>query len=245
MNDTANVPQDTSQAGLQTEPNVTTAPPEPVVEQPKVPDTSWVPKRINEITAARRAAEERAARAEAELQALRAAQTAGTTPVATPPAGQHDIEALARSYAEKMVRDQTETTTINNRIAAINEAGVKEFGEDFQRSVDNLSAAGVGGPEFLRAIANIPSAEKLVTWLGKPENINDAARIVSLDPMQMGIEMMKLAPQAAKAFAKQISKAPPPAASIDGRGASDGTEPDPSNTEAWIAWRNKNRKTRR
>src|SRR6185312_620037 len=156
-------------------------------QTPAAPDTSWVPKRISEITAARRAAEARAAELEAELQRMRTAQT---TPEGQqqPVAPNQSVEQLARAYAEKMVREQTEAQTINSRIAAINEAGAKEFGDDFEKSVQNLQIAGVGGPDFLRVITSIPKAEAVVTWLGKTENMNEAMRIASMDPGQMGIE---------------------------------------------------------
>ena len=210
------------------------------------PDTSWVPKRISEITAARRAAEARAAELEAELARVRAAQTATPADPATPAAAPQDIDKLARSYAERMVREQTEQQTMQSRIASINEAGTKEFGEQFDKSVQNLNMAGIGGPEFLKVITNVPNAEKVVTWLGKDENINEAMRIASMDPIQMGIEMTKLSSKAAKDLAKQISKAPPPITPVDGGGgSSDGIEPDPSDTKAWMAWRAKNKKSRR
>lgn len=212
-------------------------------EAPKAPDTSWVPKRISEITAARRAAEDRAARAEAELAQFRAgAQT--HQPVETPQYGQQhqygqqpDVQQMERQISERM--------TLNSKIQAINEAGAKEFGDDFEKSVSNLRDIGVGGPEFLRVITAVPNAEKLVTWLGKAENLNEAMRVGTLDPVQMGIELTKMSTQAAKALSKQISKAPPPATTIDGGSSGGGGEPDPSDTAAWMKWRGQNRKSRR
>ncbi|ABO54183.1 hypothetical protein LA345_25870 [Burkholderia vietnamiensis] len=217
-------------------------------EQRQQPDTSWVPKRISEITAARRAAEARAEQAEAELARLRAQSTAGTDSVnqqshAAP--SSQSVEELAKAYAARMVREQTEQQTLQSRIAAINEAGSKEFGDDFEKATQNLNMAGIGGPEFLRVLTSIDGAEKLVTWLGKTENLNEAMRIASLDPVQMGIEMTKLAPKAAKSLSKQISKAPPPIDPLEGGGgASDGSEPDPKDTQKWMEWRRKNARRR-
>lgn len=214
-------------------------------QTPATPDTSWVPKRISEITAARRAAETRAAELEAELQRVRAAQAAPADGQPTPAPSNQSVEQLARAYAEKMVREQTEAQTINSRIAAINEAGAKEFGDEFEKSVQNLQVAGVGGPDFLRVITNIPKAEAVVTWLGKPENMNEAMRIASMDPVQMGIELTKMSSKAAKELGKQISKAPPPIEPVGGGGGGDTAEPDPKNVKEWMAWRAKNKKTRR
>lgn len=213
-------------------------------EAPK-PDTSWVPRRISEITAARRAAEARAAELEREIAELRAkAQqpSDGSQPV------QHNqnVDELAKAYAERMVREQRNQETLNQRIGEINTAGAKEFGDEFEKSVNNLQMAGLGGPDFLHVLTNIPKPEAVVTWLGKAENLNEAMRMATLDPVQMGIELTKLSSKAAKELGKQISKAPAPITPVDGRAsASDGVEPDPSDTKAWIAWRAKNKKSRR
>lgn len=213
-------------------------------EAPKAPDTSWVPKRISEITAARRAAEERAQRAEAEIAALRAGGGVQEhQPQQTAP--NQSVDELARAYAERMVRERQQTESMNSRIQAINEAGAKEFGDDYEKSVQNLQMAGIGGPEFLRALTKIDGAEKLVTYLGKTENLNDAMRIGTLDPVEMAIELTKLSTKANKAFSKQISKAPAPASTISGGGGGDGGEPDPSDTAAWMKWRSTNRKSKR
>jgi len=211
------------------------------------PDTSWVPKRIHEISAQRRAAEARAAELERENAELRARmqQPADGAP-AVPPRADQSVDQLARAYAERMVREQRDQDSMTSRIAAINEAGTKEFGDEFDKSVNNLNMAGIGGPDFLRVITNVPNPEKVVTWLGKSENLNEAMRLASMDPIQMGIEMTKLSGKAAKELGKQISKAPPPVQGIDGGSSqSDGGEPDPSNTRAWMDWRNKNARKKR
>jgi hypothetical protein len=209
-------------------------------EAPKAPDTSWVPKRISEITAARRAAEERANRAEQELAALRAGS--GTQEYQTQQTDTSQTQR-ARTYDE-IAREVRETESMNSRIAAINSAGAKDFGDDYEKSVQNLQMAGIGGPDFLRALTKIDGAEKIVTYLGKTENLNDAMRIGSLDPVEMAIELTKMSGKAAKALSKQISKAPPPASTIDGGSGGAGGEPDPSDP-SWFAWRQKNKKSRR
>jgi hypothetical protein len=246
---------------MQTEPTITepTAPVEPTASQPtdpaptdppSQPDTSWVPKRISEITAARRRAEEerdaerqRAAKLEEELAKLRQQPNADGTPQPTPaPApNQQQFDQLVNARAEALARQQRETETLNQRIAAINADGTKEFGAEFDKAVGNLNMAGIGGPEFLKVLTSIDNGAKVVAYLGKPENMNEAIRIGSLDPVQMGIEMAKLSDKAAKAFAKQVSKAPAPIEPVTSRGntGGDGPEPDPSDQKAWIAWRNK------
>lgn len=216
------------------------------VQESKAPDTSWVPKRISEITAARRAAEARAAELEAEVARLRASATSTPADPAAPAPSNQSVEELAKAYAARMVREQTEQQSVSSRVAEIESAGVKEFGDDFNKSVQNLQLAGVGGPEFLKVLTNVPGAEKVITWMGKDANISEAMRIASLDPVQMGIELMKLTPRASKDLAKQISKAPAPITPVDGSGGGDdGAMPDPTNTKAWQEWRNKTARRKR
>lgn len=211
-------------------------------------DTSWVPKRIGEITAARRAAEARALAAEQEAarlsQLLAQASSNVSSSEARSDAGQ-SVEALAKAYAERMIREQRETESMSSRIAEINAAGAKEFGDEFESSVKNLQMAGVGGQDFLRVITNVPKAEAVVTWLGKSENLEEAMRIASLDPVQMGIEMTKLSSKAAKSFSKQVSKAPPPISTVDASApVRSEVEPDASDVAAWMKWRQNTKKVR-
>ncbi|KWA35794.1 hypothetical protein WT41_01730 [Burkholderia territorii] len=202
-----------------------------------------MPKRISEITAARRKAEEERDALKAEIERLRAATAAEPAQPTAAAVPQPDIEKLADALAERKLNDRE----MSRKIAAINEAGAKEFGDDFEKSVQNLNMAGIGGPDFLKVLTSIDGAEKVVTYLGKPEHLNEALRIGSLDPVQMGIEMVKLSEKASKAFAKQVSKAPPPIETVTSRGnaGGDGPEPDPSDQKAWIAWRNKNARKKR
>lgn len=240
---------------VQTEQVTDPTPPVEVTPAPAAPDTSWVPRRISEITAARRAAEQRASEAEAEAARLREqlaarpADPAGTS-TATPNYGaqpsQADFDRLVQARAEALANQRNQESTLNQRIGEINTAGVKEFGDDYEKSTQNLAMAGIGGPEFLKVLTNVPKAEALVTWLGKTENLNEAMRIASLDPVAMGIELTKMSGKAAKELGKQISKVPPPIDPVTGNGAgADSAMPDPNDSKAWQEWRAKNRKSRR
>jgi hypothetical protein len=222
-------------------------------EQRQQPDTSWVPKRISEITAARRAAEQRAAEAEARLRdqealiaQLRSGDPAAVTQTPVAPS-REEFERLVQARADALVTQRASESTLNQRIAEVNAAGAKDFGEDYEKSVNNLNMAGIGGPDFLRVVTNVPNPEKLVTWLGKPENLNEAMRVATLDPVQMAIEMTKMSTRAAKDLGKQISKAPPPVEGLEGGSSvSDGGMPDPEkDPKGFIAWRNKNARKKR
>ena len=213
----------------------------------------WVPRRMAELAAARRAAEQRAQqeadarqRLEQEIAQLRAGQGGEGNPTPQPAAPHQNVEQLARTYAEQLVQQRMQEQQTAGRIAEVDAAARKEFGADYDASVQNLTMAGVGGPEFLSVITSVPNPEKLVTWLGKAENIGEAMRVASLPPVQMGIEMTKLAGRAAKEMAKQVSKAPPPVEGIESgsSGSSGGSEPKVGTPE-WFKWRNETAKRRR
>lgn len=230
---------------------VVQTPPEQQQQQNQQPP-EWVPKRMGELAAARRAAEQRAeqvaaenARLQQELAQLRGGQPGDTTQ--QQPTQQHpNVEQLARTYAEQLVNQRMQEQQTTSRIAEVDAAARKEFGADYDASVQNLTMAGVGGPEFLSVITSVPNPEKLVTWLGKTENLAEAMRVTSLPPVQMGIEMTKLASRAAKEMAKQVSKAPPPVEGIEAGGSGGGGSSEPKlGTPEWYKWRNENARRRR
>lgn len=210
---------------------------EPQEKKAEAPE--WVMRRMAEITAKRREAEAEAARWREQYERVQATST-NPDPQATPAPAQN-VDQLARAYAENMRAQERE----RERLAQIETAGRKEFGADFDAAVQNLNAAGVGGPEFLKVIAEIPDAQKVVAWLGKHDNLDEAIRISGLSPIQMGIEMTKLAAKAAKETTKQVSKAPAPVQHIDGgSSASDQVEP-PTNSKDWFKWRQETARRRR
>ena len=206
-------------------------------EEPKSAPADWALRRIAEITAKRREAEADAARWKEQYERAQAMVPADQQQHQP----QQNVDQLARAYAENMRAQERE----QERLVSIEQAGRKEFGAEFDTAVANLNAAGVGGPEFLRVVAEIPNAEKVVAWLGKHDNLGEAVRIAGLSPIQMGIEMTKLSTKAAKEMTKQISKAPAPVQHIEGgSSASDSTEPAVGSKE-WFKWRNENARKRR
>jgi hypothetical protein len=221
------------------EPQVVTPPPadEEAPQEPKSGPADWALRRIAEITAKRREAEAEAARWKEQYeraQALVPADQQQHQP-------QQNVDQLARAYAENMRAQERE----QERLVSIEQAGRKEFGTEFDTAVANLNAAGVGGPEFLRVIAEIPNAEKVVAWLGKHDNLGEAVRIAGLSPIQMGIEMTKLSTKAAKEMTKQISKAPAPIQAIEGGSSGSDTVEPAVGSKEWFAWRNQNARKRR
>lgn len=217
------------------QPDQQQAAPEVQQDKPRNDPPEWVLRRFGELTAARREAEDRAARIEAELNQIR--QQPATQDQGQAAQVQHpNVQQLAEVMAEQLVNQRVQQQAMTAKVENIEKAGREQFGAEFDRSVQNLQIAGVGSPQFLEALTAIPNSEKVVRYLGDPNNIEEALRVASLPPVQMAIEMATLSQKAVKSLAKQVSNAPAPIQGIEGKGSVEG-EPDINDTAAWISWR--------
>ena len=228
-------------ATTQTDAELNQEPIETPKEEPKqensyneLPD--WARRRMGELAAEKNAAK----------QKLEEYQNQSHQPEQNY-APQENIQELAMTYAKQIAAQQVQEQSFVAKMTEIEKNAKAEFGDVYDKSVTNLQLAGVGGQDFLQALAAIPSPEKVITYLGKSENINDAIRIANLSPMQMGVELTKLSSKATKELGKQKSNAPAPVGDVDGGSsrATGSVEPDPSDTAAWVAWRAANARKRR
>lgn len=222
-------------------------------EQDPPPATHWAEKRLGEMAARRRAAEQRAADLEAELQQLRAA--GGRQPAPQEQQGQQgeyhqltqaEIDEIAELRANQMLEQREQQRTqqsaaqvFNDRLTAVDKEATEQFGDSYTRAVNNLQNVGVGGREFLDVLTRNKNAGAILTWMGHPDNLDEAARLAALDPVDLAFELAEVAPKAVKATAATRTKAPAPLDTLNGRGgAPSGRAPDPKDTAAWIAHRN-------
>jgi hypothetical protein len=228
-------------ATTQTDAELNQEPIETPKEEPKqensyneLPD--WARRRMGELAAEKNAAK----------QKLEEYQNQSHQPEQNY-APQENIQELAMTYAKQIAAQQVQEQSFVAKMTEIEKNAKAEFGDVYDKSVTNLQLAGVGGQDFLQALAAIPSPEKVITYLGKSENINDAIRIANLSPMQMGVELTKLSSKATKELGKQKSNAPAPVGDVDGGSsrATGSVEPDPSNSDEWIKWRAANARKRR
>lgn len=217
--------------------------PTPEVKPPEHKENSyhelpdWARKRMGELAAAKNSAAEQLAALKAQMQQVQQVQHSEPQPT-------HNIEELATQIANQRLQEQN----FLNKMNEIEKNAKEEFGQDYDRSVQNLQLAGVGGNDFLHALAEVPNPEKVITYLGKSENVNEAIRISQLSPMQLGIELTKLSSKAAKELSKQKSSAPAPVGEVSGGSSAPtggGAEPPMSDTEAWIAWRRQTARKKR
>ena len=204
----------------------------------ELPD--WARRRMGELAAEKNAAKQKLEEYQSKPQYQPPQEQQSYSP-------QENIQELAMTYAKQIAERQVQEQSFVNRMTEIEKNAKEEFGDVYDKSVTNLQLAGVGGQDFLQALAAIPAPEKVITFLGKSENINEAIRIANLSPMQMGVELTKLSSKATKELGKQKSNAPAPVGDVEGGSSrtSGGAEPSPSDTAAWIAWRNSNARRRR
>lgn len=188
----------------------------------------WFQKRIGELTRekyeARRAAEEAKQQAEQYRQYLAQIQQ-GDHEAEKP---EVDVRTLAQQEAARMVAEQRFNETCNK----VYSDGKAEF-QDFDRAVANLQMVGVNR-EFLELATTSDVGAKLLHHLGT--DLDEAARIISLPPVQMARELTKLEIKLGQPAAKPVSKAPAPITPIAGGSA---VSKDPSEmTDAEFAkWR--------
>jgi len=196
----------------------------------------WARRRMGELAEQKRSAAEKAAALEAQLNQYSQAPAQ--------PAPQEDVMKMAQQIA----RQELEQRQFVEKMSSIEQKAKNEFGEDYDRSISNLSMAGVQSNDFLRALAEIPNPEKVLVYLGKSENVGDAVKIANMSPLQMGIELTKLSTKAAKELSPRKSSAPAPVSDVDGSSSSrssGGAEPPISDTAAWMEWRRANARKKR
>lgn len=213
------------------EPEKAEAPAEQPKPEPKQ-KTPWFMERINEETNKKREAEERARRAEADAEQLRALLEASQTkpadgeapkPAVTPrvapkPTGNEDFDAaVARGVAQAQFARDTQDVL---------DAGNGEF-SDFGETVGIMQAIGMANDDFVQDVLSVDkaSAHKIFDRLAKnPEQarqyvrMSSKARIAALTRMIMADEQKPAAP--AKP-APKVSSAPPPKQGIDPVAAAD------------------------
>jgi hypothetical protein len=87
-------------------------------------------------------------------------------------------------------------------------------------------------PALLEAVTQLPDAHKVLHQLG--QNMDEAARILSLPPVPMAVALARLSQSPAKA--KPVSNAPPPIKPIDGA-PTGSKDPEDMDMDEWIKWR--------
>lgn len=217
-------------------------------EAKDAPKRDWVQARINELTRKRHEeverANARAQAAEAELTRLRQAQTDPNAQTSqsqdVQPVSAHDLaEILANQRLEKIRFDERCNNLVNQ--------GKQELGEKFEEAMGNLGSLGAFFEQdartgqqvptsFTQALLESDKAPAVLAHLG--QNKQEAARILSLTPMQQAREIGRIEAQLATPKPPPVSSAPAPVTPV-GSGASAVDGPSDKDDDAtWLKKRN-------
>lgn len=157
----------------------------------------------------------------AELEKLKAENAALKAGQKTDPI------SLTEQEIDRRAAEKAEIKRFNEKCDSIAQKGEQEF-PTFRKALENLHAVGALGPNvspaFLQTVAELPEAHKLINHLGN--NPDEAARIASLPPVKMALELAKVESGFSKP--KEISKAPAPIKPITGNGGGSGDLADPN-----------------
>lgn len=196
----------------------------------------WFQKRIGELTREKYEAKRHADTVAQEAAQLREqlARFQQGDPYEAPAT---DVQSLVQQEAQRMVAEQT----FNDKCNQVYANGKAEF-PNFDQSVQNLHMVGVSR-EFLELAVTSDASAKLINHLGT--DLDEAARIAALPPVQMARELTKLEYKLAQPAApKPVSKAPAPISPIGSGRADDSMPRDDLPIEEWVR-RERERTTRK
>ena len=152
----------------------------------------------------------------ADIETLRAMLPQADNGQPAPKQGQPiDLETRAGQIADQRLFDA--------ECNKVFEAGVSEFGADFQQSVTNLNSMNLASRPLVEAAIEAGAPAAILKFLG--EDLDEAERIARLPPAKMGVALARLAGTLTES---NHSRAPQPIKPIGG-GAK--IEPDIYNPE--------------
>lgn len=185
-------------------------------------NVDWRERRIATLTARLREAQE----ALAAKPAASATDGAAAAKPAAPALSEAELQARVEARAAELAASKA----FNDACNAVATKGREAYGEtEFNGRVAELvKLRDVNDPasvanynSFLAAAIETGQAEKLIDMLGR--DLNEAARVLALPPVRMGIELARLAER----DPEEVSKAPKPIKPIGAKGSAH-TEIDPT-----------------
>lgn len=206
-------------------------------EQQESKRTPWFQTRIDELTRARHEERRRADEAQQRLTQYEqqfALMQQGDPDQQHQQPNQFDVRTLAQQEASRMLAEQRFADQCNK----VYSSGKAEF-QDFDQAVANLQMVGVSR-DFLELATSSDAGAKLLHHLGT--DLDEAARIASLPPVQMARELTRLEFKLGQPAApKPVSKAPAPITPL-GSSATNDVDPARMSDAEWYAQRQKSRK---
>lgn len=149
---------------------------------------------------------------------------------------------LAPALSEQQAETQRRQKVVGDLAKSWGQERFDALASDLDDAFGGLQDASGRPKPATEALFESDDPKALIEYLTDPDNAEDARRLASLNPVRAGREIARIEAEikAAKAAAKakpKPSNAPRPVEPVKGGGVATGA-PDPSNTKAWIAWRN-------
>lgn len=201
----------------------------PEQAEEKAKKEPWFQKRIGELTREKYEAKRAAEQAAIEAQQLR--EYIESSQQGEQPTG--DVQALVKQEAAKLLAERNFNESCNKVYAT----GKTEF-PDFDQSVANLQMVGMNR-EFLEIVTSSDAGHKVLHHLGN--DLDEAARIAAMPPLQMARELTKLEFKLGQAQPKPVSKAPAPIKPIGAGGSTSNGLSDDIPIHEWMRRREKER----
>ena len=188
----------------------------------------WFEKVIAENAFTAREATRRAEQAESELARYRQSQAPAQQTETQPPAGYVPASEVDKRAAERIAEER-----FVNSCNATAEAGQAKY-PDFQTAVSNFGLLGGVKPEFLQAITALGTDDGAKVFYELGSNPDDAARVMSLPPVQMAMEVARRASAPVKQA--PVSKVPAPIEPITTNSVRAGPPDAAKSPEAYRKW---------
>jgi hypothetical protein len=158
------------------------------------------------------------------------------------------IQQMVTAEAQKLAPALKDQATEVERRQGVIQSLAKTWGQErFDELSSDLDDAfggltdSRGQPKpAIEAVFEADDPASVIEFLADPDNSDEAERIARLSPIQAGKAIARLEIELKTSKAKdkpQPSKVPPPLEAVRAQGGASAA-PDPSNTKAWIAWRN-------
>jgi len=205
------------------------------LEQRLEKERARMERRIDRKHAEAAQAKERVRYLEEQLQRAQTQQPQEGEQTQQRQASPDDIDRMADQRAQEIVQARE----LQKRVGSILEQG--KAIPDFDRLCNDLNAEiafyDKGKPSaFLEAVMDSDKPHALLAHLGQNPDI--AEELNGLSPAQLGRRLARIeADLTAKPEGPKPSKAPKPLEPV--KGSATTGEPNPKDTAAWIAWRNK------
>ena len=199
--------------------NGVAGPPDPSPPVVKTKAPAWQQDRFNELAGKRKEAEDKLREQEARVRALEAQIAAGA-----PPEQQALVEARARELAKELARTQTTEERFVAQAKEVVAAGKGAYGAEFDQRLADMAQALMDTSDtdsvrryttMVQTAMEVGDAHVLIHRLGG--DLDEANRILRLDPVKQAIALTALR-GAVAVGAAPVSQAPRPPTPVSGGG---------------------------